>query len=124
MADTNKIIMLCCENSAVKAIDSMGKTEILNLVEIIKLPCSGKVEIELILKYFENGYKGVVVLGCPLDNCKFIKGNYRALKRIDRVKKALTEAGINEDRVKIDFLSSVDSHKVSAIIEEMKVFIT
>lgn len=124
MADKDKIVVFCCENSALKAVDSMGKVEIMNLVEIIKLPCSGKVEIGLILKCFEIGYKGVVVLGCPLDNCKFIKGNYRALKRIDMVKKALREAGINENRAKIDFISSVDSHKVVTIIEEMKAAIT
>lgn len=124
MVDKDKIIVFCCENSALKAVDNMGKSEIMSSVEIIKLPCSGKVEIGLILKCFESGYNGVIVLGCPLDNCKFIKGNYRAKKRIDMVKKSLKEAGINECRVKIDFISSVDSHKVAKIIEEMKAFIT
>ena len=124
MANKDKIVVFCCENTALKAVDSMGKVEIMNSVEIIKLPCSGKIEIGLILKCFENGSAGVLVLGCPLDNCKFIKGNYRALKRIDMVKKALREAGISEDRVKIDFISSVDSHKVTDIIEEMKASIT
>ena len=124
MADKDKIVVFCCENSALKAIDSMGNAEIMNSVEVIKLPCSGKAETGLILKYFENGYKGVVVLGCPLDNCKFIKGNFRALKRIDMVKKALREAKISENRVRIDFISSVDSHKVTAILEEMKAVIT
>ncbi len=120
MADKDKIIVFCCENSALKAVDNIGKSEIMSSVEIVKLPCSGKVEIGLILKCFESGYNGVVVLGCPLDNCKFIKGNYRALKRIDMVKKSLKEAGIDESQVKIDFVSSVDSHKVAKIIEEMK----
>lgn len=120
MADKDKIIVFCCENSALKAIDNIGKSGIMSSVEIVKLPCSGKVEIGLILKCFESGYNGVVVLGCPLDNCKFIKGNYRALKRIDMVKKSLKEAGIDESQVKIDFVSSVDSHKVAKIIEEMK----
>lgn len=120
MADKDKIIVFCCENSALKAVDNIGKSGIMSSVEIVKLPCSGKVEIGLILKCFESGYNGVVVLGCPLDNCKFIKGNYRALKRIDMVKKSLKEAGIDESQVKIDFISSVDSHKVAKIIEEMK----
>jgi F420-non-reducing hydrogenase iron-sulfur subunit len=124
MADKNKIIVLCCENSALKAVDNMGTMEMMKSVDIVRLPCSGKVEVGLVLKCFESGYRGVVVLGCPLDNCKFIKGNYRAKKRIASAKRSLQEAGINEDRVRMDFISSVDTHKVVAIIEEMNAAIT
>lgn len=120
MADKNKIVVFCCENSALKAVDNVGTMEMMKSVDIVSLPCSGKAEVGLILKSFESGYGGVVVLGCPLDNCKFIKGNYRAKKRIASVKRSLLEAGINENRVTIDFVSSVDAHKVVAIIEEMK----
>lgn len=124
MADKDKIILFCCENSALKAVDNMGTADILKSADIVRLPCSGKAEVGLILKSFENGYGGVVILGCPLDNCKFIKGNYRAKKRIANVKRALQEAGINENRVTIDFVSSVDAHKVARILEEMKAAIT
>ncbi len=116
----NRLVIYCCENSAMKAVSAAGA---LDSVDIIKLPCSGRVEAGLILKSFEKGYGGVVVLGCPLDNCTFIRGNYRARKRVSVVKKSLREAGINENRVKIDFVSSVDTHKVIAIVEEMKAFI-
>lgn len=124
MADNDKIVVFCCENSALKAVDSMGDSEMIGSVDIIKLPCSGKIETGFVLKCFENGCDGVIVLGCPLDNCKFLKGNYRARKRVERIKKSLKEAGINENRVKIDFVSSVDSHKVAKVIEEMKASIT
>ena len=124
MADKDKIVVFCCENSALKAVDNVGNSEMMDSIEIVKLPCSGKAETGLILKYFENGYRGVLILGCPLDNCKFIKGNFRALKRIGMAKKSLREAGINENRVRIDFISSVDSHKVTTILEEMKTAIT
>ena len=119
MAEIDKIVVFCCENSALKAIGSMGDTEMLGSVEIVKLPCSGKVETGFVLKCFEKGYDGVIILGCPLDNCKFLKGNYRARKRVAMIKKSLKEAGISENRVKIDFVSSVDSHKVAKVIEEM-----
>lgn len=124
MADKDKIVVFCCENSALKAVDNLDSTKILKSVDIVKLPCSGKVEVGLILKSLESGYGGVVILGCPLDNCKFIKGNYRAQKRIDNVKRSLQEAGISENRVRLDFVSSVDAHKVVAILEEMKAAIT
>ena len=124
MADKNKIVVFCCENSALKAVDNVGAMEMMDSVDVTKIPCSGKAEVGLILKSFESGYNGVIVLGCPLDNCKFINGNYRAKKRIDQVKKSLQEAGIDEKRVRMDFVSSVDAHKVVRIVEEMKASIT
>jgi F420-non-reducing hydrogenase iron-sulfur subunit len=86
----------------------------------VRLPCSGKVEIGLILKCLEEGHPGVLVLGCPLDNCKYLKGNLRARKRVELVKKALKDAGLPEELVHIDFLSSVDSHKLVDIVQGMR----
>ena len=124
MADNDTILVFCCENSALKAVDSMDNTALRDSVDIIKLPCSGKIETGFVLKCFEKGCGGVIILGCPLDNCKFLKGNYRARKRVAMIKKSLHKAGINENRVTIDFVSSVDTHKVVNIIEEMKISIT
>ena len=51
---------------------------------------------------------------------KYIKGNVRARKRVDMVKQALRNAGYDENKVHMDFLSSVDSHKFVNIVNEMK----
>ncbi len=116
----SELIVLCCENSAYLVAESISENKIMRAVKVVKLPCSGKVEVGLMLKYLENGAPGVLVLGCPLDNCKFIRGNYRAQKRIDVVKKALKDAGVNEGRVRMDFISSLDTYKFLAIVQEMK----
>lgn len=120
MAKKDKIVVFCCENSAYKAADNISENEIMNSVNVVKLPCSGKVEVGLILKCLEKDTAGVLVLGCPLDNCKFIRGNYRASKRVDSVKRALKDANVDENRVRIDFISSLDSHKFVEIVQEMK----
>ena len=116
----NKIIAFCCENSSVMAAENVeDSNSLMDAVEIVRLPCSGKVEIGLVLKCLENGSPGVLVLACPKDNCKYISGNRRAEKRIDMTKKALSDAGIDENKVHIDFLSSVDSHKFIDTVKEM-----
>jgi len=115
-----KIIAFCCENSSYKAADSVVEPDILNNVEIVKLPCSGKIEIGLILACFEQEHPGVLVLGCPEDNCTYIRGNVRAKKRVDAVKQALKDVGIHEDLVHMDYLSSVDSHKFIHIVRTMQ----
>ena len=73
----------------------------------------------MMLKCLEKDHPGVLILGCPVDNCKYIKGNIRAQKRVEMVKKALQNAGINENRVYMDFISSVDSYKFITIVKEM-----
>ncbi len=116
----SELIVLCCENSAYLAAESLTDTKIMQSVKVVMLPCSGRVEVGLILKFLENGAAGVLVLGCPLDNCKFVRGNYRAQKRVDVAMKALNDAGVNKDKVKIDFISSLDTHKFIALVKEMK----
>ena len=72
------------------------------------------------LKCFENDHPGVLILACPVDNCKFIKGNLRAQKRVEMIKQALRNAGYEENRVRMDFLSSLDAHKFINIVNGMK----
>jgi len=116
----HKIVVYCCENSGYKAYQAAEAGSTLKDIEIIPLPCSGKIEMGIILKSIEIGYAGVLILGCPQDNCTFIRGNYRAEKRIQLMQDSLKRAGISPDIVRIDFLSSVDTHKFIRIIEEMK----
>jgi F420-non-reducing hydrogenase iron-sulfur subunit len=115
-----KIVAFCCENSASKAAEAIADRSALEQIELVRLPCSGKIEIGLVLKCFENDYPGVLILACPLDNCKYLKGNYRAQKRVAVIKEALRNAGYDENRVRLEFLSSMDAHKFVTIVNEMK----
>ncbi len=112
--------MFCCENSACKAADAVEDVSLVESVDMVRLPCSGKIEIGLVLKCFENDHPGVLILACPVDNCKFLKGNLRSRKRVEIIKQALRNAGYDENRVRMDFLSSVDTHKFVRIVKEMK----
>jgi coenzyme F420-reducing hydrogenase delta subunit len=114
-----KIAVYVCENSGLKAAYNCGNKEILEAVEILRLPCSGKIETALLLKTFEAGYPAVVVFGCPEDNCKFISGNLRARKRTDSAKRSLREAGLDPDLVVMDFISSMDAHKFERTLRLM-----
>ncbi|MGB9593265.1 MAG: hydrogenase iron-sulfur subunit [Anaerolineae bacterium] len=74
-------------------------------VKLLKLPCTGKVDVEYILKAFENGADGVYVVACPLGNCHHLEGNVRATKRVAYAKKLLDEIGLGGDRVEIFYMS-------------------
>lgn len=46
----------------------IGKDKEAN-IKLIKLPCSGRIEVIRLLKTFESGVDGVVVCGCLEDKC-------------------------------------------------------
>ena len=92
---SKRFAMYCCENSAALAVESVNDAELLSEYDIVSLPCSGRIESALVLKTLERGYEGVVVFGCPEDNCKYVTGNKRAANRIAEVKTILSSAGLN-----------------------------
>jgi coenzyme F420-reducing hydrogenase delta subunit len=115
-----KIVAFCCENSALKAAESLSDPAMLEAVELVRLPCTGKSETGLLLACLEKGHPGVLVLGCPADNCKFLIGSSRAAKRVEQTRRLLKEAGLAEERVHMDFVSSVDGHRLARIVGEMR----
>jgi coenzyme F420-reducing hydrogenase delta subunit len=115
-----KIVAFCCENSALKAAEALGDPATIDAVELVRLPCTGKAETGLLLACLERGHPGVLVLGCPADNCKFLVGSTRAGKRVQATRRILKEAGLSEERVRMDFVSSVDAHRLGRIVREMR----
>jgi len=113
------ITVFCCENSAYKAAEAIKKHPVLQSVDLVKVPCAGRIEIGQLLRYVQEGLDRILILACPIENCKYIKGNKRAVQRIRVVRTALKNAGWDEDRVKIDFVSSVDPHKMIRVIENL-----
>ncbi len=75
-------------------------------IRIIRVPCSGKVDIIHILRAFEKGADGVCVVGCIEGDCHFKTGNFRARKRVEQARKLLESVGVGGERVKMYNLSS------------------
>ena len=68
-------------------------------IRIVRLPCTGKVDENMVLRAFVEGADGVMVAGCEIGSCHFIQGNVRAAKRVAHAKKLLGETGVNADRL-------------------------
>jgi coenzyme F420-reducing hydrogenase delta subunit len=102
------VIAFCCHYCAYTAADMAGSQRIPYPpnVLIVRVPCSGKVDILHILKAFEQGADGVYVAGCLEGDCHFKNGNLRAAKRVAQAKKLLDSIGIGGDRVEMVHLSA------------------
>lgn len=100
-----KIAMFCCHNcTSSEAACSIEKHETVD-VRLIKLPCSGRLEVIHILKAFETGSDGVIVLTCLNGKCQSLLGNKRARNRVELAKKYLNEIGIGQERLLMKQLS-------------------
>ena len=88
-------------------------------VKIVKVPCTGRVDILLILKAFESGVDGVYLAGCLEGECHFLRGNLRAKKRVQYVKTLLEEVGLGEARVEMYNMSSAQGQRFAEIAREM-----
>jgi F420-non-reducing hydrogenase iron-sulfur subunit len=125
--DTEPLILaFCCHYCAYAAADLAGSMRLQypSNVRVLRLPCSGKIEVNYILAAFERGVDGVIVAGCLEGGCHFLEGNLRARKRVERAKKILEEAGLEPERLEMFNLSSADGPRFAEIVTEMNRRIT
>jgi len=88
-------------------------------IKIIRVPCTGKVDVIHILRSFEKGADGVYVVGCMEGDCHFNKGNFRARKRVEQAQKLLEDIGIGGERVRMYNLSSSEAPLFVEFAKEM-----
>ncbi len=116
-----QIVAFCCKYCAYAAADLAGSMRLSYPpnVKIVQLPCTGRVDITHLLKAIEDGADGVYVAGCLEGECHFLKGNLRARKKVEYVKKTLVELGIEPERVEMYNLSSAMGPRFAEIAQEM-----
>jgi len=116
-----KIIAFCCYYCAYSAADLAGSLRLQYppTVRMIEQPCSGKVDIRLLLQAFEDGADGVYVAGCMEGDCHFLKGNIRAKKRVNAAKIILDKVGVGGERLEMFNLSGSMGPRFAEIANEM-----
>jgi len=102
------IVAFCCHYCAYTAADMAGSKRLpypAN-VNIVRVPCSGKVDAIHVMRALQRGADGVYVAGCLEGDCHFKTGNTRAAKRVAYVRKLLDEIGIGGERVEMFTMSA------------------
>lgn len=73
--------------------------------------CSGRIDLEFILRAFSNGQDGVFIGGCKLDECNYVThGNYDALANTYLAKRILAHIGLDPGRLRTEFMSGADGN--------------
>jgi coenzyme F420-reducing hydrogenase delta subunit len=88
-------------------------------VKIIRVPCTGKVDVVHMLRAIQKGADGVYCVGCLEGTCHYNEGNLRCRERVNHVRMLLGEVGLEEDRARMYNLSSGEGPTFAAYAKEM-----
>jgi heterodisulfide reductase subunit A len=116
-----KIVAFVCHWCCLGAVDmaGVGRLQYPPNARLIRVMCSARVAAKHVFRAFELGVAGVFVGGCEFPTCHYIVGNYKAEKRMERVKKTLARKGYNPEKLWVDWLSAADGPKFANIMRNM-----
>jgi len=86
-------------------------------ITIIRVMCSGRVSDLFILKAFAAGADGVLVAGCHPGDCHYREGNLSARIRVTGLRLFLSAVGINQDRLRLEWISASEGLKVAETVK-------
>lgn len=113
-----KIIGFLCNWCTYAGADLAGSSRLkypANM-RVVRVPCSGRVDPQFVLKAFERGFDGVLVSGCHPGDCHYSKGNYYARRRLMLLQKFLEFMGIEAERFHFDWISAAEGQKYAEVV--------
>jgi F420-non-reducing hydrogenase iron-sulfur subunit len=115
------IVAFCCHYCAYSAADLAGSMRLQYPpnIRIIRTPCTGRLEVELFLKAFEDGADGVIVAGCEEGSCHFKEGNLLARRRVNYTRQLLTESGLEMERLRMVNVSAANAPLFAQVVRDM-----
>jgi F420-non-reducing hydrogenase iron-sulfur subunit len=117
-----KIIVYTCNWDAYSGLESAGHQGLCYPAQVypVRVMCLGRLHPGLILRAFELGAAGVLLLGCPPGECHYGFGNTRAEEMMDQVYSLASLLGIDRARIR---LASVAAGHGAGFVDEVRDFI-
>lgn len=116
-----KIIAFFCNWCTYTAADLAGTARMVYApnVRVVRIMCSGRLDPQFVLSAFREGADGVLIGGCHPGDCHYQEGNYKALRRFTLLKRFLKSMGIEEERIRLEWIAASEGDKVQKVINEM-----
>ena len=118
--ETGNIIVFTCNWNAYSGLETAGSKRHSYSSEIvpIKLMCLGRLSTGIILKVFERGARGVLLLGCPKDECKYDFGSTHAENIVVETGELLGLLGYSSGQLKMDYIAAGEGEKFVEKVRE------
>lgn len=116
-----RIVAFFCNWCTYTASDLAGTARLTYApnVRVIRIMCSGRLDPQFVLAALRQGADGVLIGGCHPGDCHYQEGNYKALRRHKLLKRMLKNLGLEDERVRLEWISASEGDKVQKVINEM-----
>jgi F420-non-reducing hydrogenase iron-sulfur subunit len=116
-----RIVAFFCNWCTYTAADLAGTARMTYApnARVVRIMCSGRLDPQFILAALRDGADGVLIGGCHPGDCHYQEGNYKALRRFILLKRMLASFGIEEERVRLEWIAASEGEKVQRVINEM-----
>jgi F420-non-reducing hydrogenase iron-sulfur subunit len=116
-----KIVGFLCNWCSYTGADLAGTARIKYApnIRVIRVMCSGRVDPTFVLKALEQGADGVLIAGCHPGDCHYQEGNYKALRRFLLLKRLLKDFNVEDDRVRLEWVSASEGERFAEIVNDM-----
>jgi F420-non-reducing hydrogenase iron-sulfur subunit len=88
-------------------------------VRVIRVMCSARIDPTFVLKALRDGADGVLICGCHPGDCHYSEGNYKMMRRFPLLKSLLADYGIEEERVRLEWVSASEGQRFADIVNDM-----
>jgi F420-non-reducing hydrogenase iron-sulfur subunit len=121
MAFEPRIVGFLCNWCSYTGADLAGTSRIKYApnVRVLRVMCSARIDPTFVVKALAEGADGVLICGCHPGDCHYVEGNYKAVRRYAALKRVLRAQGIEEDRVRLEWVSASEGARFAAIVNDM-----
>ncbi len=107
------VLALCCSECGHTAVDSSGMAmmQYPANIRVMKVPCTGILQVHQFLEAFKAGAQGVMVVGCKTDGCHYEVGSQKAKKKVELARMLLKEYGIEPERLEMFNMVYIEGDK-------------
>ena len=115
-----RIVVFACNWCSYAGADTAGISRLpySPKIRVIRTMCSGRVSTNHVLRAFTLGADGVLVSGCHIGDCHYIFGNHWALKQFEVTKNILHRLGLEDGRVRLEWVSAAEGPQWANLIDE------
>jgi F420-non-reducing hydrogenase iron-sulfur subunit len=102
------ILVFCCNWCSYAGADLAGvsRFQYPPNIRIIRVMCSSRVDPTFVLRAFNNGIDGVLIIGCHMGDCHYMKGFEYTQERMNHLKNLIKYIGIEADRFQLHSISA------------------
>ena len=112
-----KIVAFLCNWCSYAGADLAGVSRLPSSpnIRVVRTMCSGRVDPAFIMRAFTLGADGVLIAGCHFGDCHYIEGNFKTMRRYELLKLVLRRFGIDERRLRLEWISASEAEKFARI---------